>query len=421
MLGLNIGEGTAPVAWVEVWGGPTEGPMPLSLRLQFVDGFTDHQPTQQAGIELRIEAEATQPMTLPLTFDAQGAAYVRIADRPLRPRLTVIQGERRLASGPIQLDQTRFWQRRRVREGWFHGKSEGAWTIRAGCREGALALGHAGRLGIVVTDAQGRPARSRISFAFDGLDADPVLESMSTFTDDSGRVSLGVIPKDLSASVRITAFDHDQTMGKYFAAVSIASVAMVASTTRGEFRIDGWIPQFPVYYALVNEQGLWANGAITGDADAKVPYRIPLRVEPMPNAPAWLMLGTEPSLDGPNVMGWPVLASESTFVPDMVVVKDQLLLDGKHQVLADAAARRNARYHRGLFGLAVALLVVTVAVAAPLFRSRGRAGRLQAQLPQTEVRELFERRAPTVGLVMLLMVLGLGALLLWIRAQMRGP
>lgn len=419
-LGLGLGEPVAPEAWVRVWGGPTEGPTPLNLRIELVDGSPDHQLAPTRGIELRVEAEGTVPITLPLSFDAQGTAYARLAEPHPRPSLTVVRGKQQLASGIVQLGPARFWSNRRVREAWFHGRSEGSWTIRVGCREGAFALGHAGRLGIVVIDPQGRPVRSRLSLELDGLELDPAVAATSIVTDNSGRASVEVVPKDLAASVRVSAFDDQRPMANYFAAVPIASATLVGSVKNDALLIDGWIPVPRIYYALVNEQGRWASGAIAVNNDASSSYRLRVQVAPMPSAPAWLMLGTEPSLDGPNVMGWPVLVAESMFVPEMVVVKELLLLDGKRQVLTEAATRRRARFQRGLVGLGVALLVLLTAVAGPLFRSRSRARRFLEQLARTEGQGLMERRTPTLTLVILLIVLGLGALLFWMRATLLG-
>lgn len=419
-LGLGLGEPSGPEAWVRVWGGPTEGPMPLNLRLELVDGSPDRQLLPTKGIELRVEADGTVPVTIPLSFDDQNTAYARIAARHPRPSLMVAWGKQRLASGAVQLDQARFWKSRRIREGWLHGRSEGSWTIRVGCREGALALGHVGRLGIVVMDPQGRPVRSRLALELDGLEAAPAVVSRSLVTDDWGRASIEVIPKDLSASVRVRAFDDQQSMASYFAAVPIASATLVGKVQGNEVLIDGWIPVPRIYYALVNEQGVWASGAIAGIIDVSTPYRLSVQVAPMPNSPAWLMLGTEPSLDGPNVIGWPVLVEASTFVPEMIVVREQLLLDGKRQVSTEAAARRRARFHRGLVGLGVALLVLLTAVAGPLFRSRSGATRFLDQFPRAEGQGLMEPRAPTVALVIMLIVLGLGALLFWMRATLLG-
>jgi hypothetical protein len=58
-----------------------------------------------------------------------------------------------------------------------------------------------------------------------------------------------------------------------------------------------------------------------------------------------------------------------------------------------------------------------VAFALPLWRSRRRAASLLAQLQESERQGLIERRFSSTTLVMLLIILGLGALYYWTRSR----
>lgn len=407
------------MAWARVWGGPTEGSMPLNLRVELMESLS---PASKSGIELRALGERGETARVSLRFDDQNVAYATLQPSHAPPYITVAVGDHILASGTIQLDRVSYWRNRRTRDGWAKGKSVGAWTIRVGCREGALALGHAGHLGISITEADGRPVIARLSFELDGLDPTPSVMPANVPTDERGQAALRVTPRDLSASIRVNAFDDDSRapVATYFAAIPISSTALVGRLEAGRLAIDSGIPVPRVYYALVGEQGVWASGGLDRTCSPSGPCSLGIALTVVPEPPAWLILGTEPSLDGPTVIGWPVLVSGSTYIPDTVVVPDRLLLDGKSEVEARMALARALRFRHAVLGLSLAWIALAAAFSIPVLRARRQAATLLDELSTAERRMLVERRTPSAALAILLMGLGFLALLLWMRSRILG-
>ncbi|HMA95468.1 MAG TPA: hypothetical protein VKP30_22420 [Polyangiaceae bacterium] len=441
-LGLSFGESTLPTGWARVWGGPTEGPTPFNIRVEFVIPNPAHATTQPAPIaQLRIEAEGAEPKLVPLAFDDASMAYVALP-YPLRnPRVSIISGKQRLAEGNLHLDQATYWRQRKVREGRLRGKTSGTWSITVGCREGAFVLGQPGTLAVAINDAAGGAVTTPFTLELDGFEDTTIRTPVALHTDASGRAQIPVVPKDFAASVRVRVGEREHPIASFFSSIPVATANLRGGARDGKLQLESLVPTRRAYYALVSEQGQWASGGVNLDCHPNGSCRTELALNVEAPHPAWLMVGTEPALDGPNVIGWPVASDSAEFVPDAVTIRDQLLLDGKPLALADAASRNRSRSRAVLVGMAIALAVLLHAILSPILRSRGATKGLEEALggaavvatghDEKGVSRVSRKRARSAlgsqpliatALVLVLILVAFAALVAWIRGTLlQGP
>ncbi len=419
-LGLSVGNRSEPRHWARIWGGPTEGPTPLSLRIELVESDPIRAKSVNLNARLLVTDDLGARTEQPLTFDAEGAAFIRVPRRGARAFVTVQSGNERLASGPIQLTQQSFWQQRKVRGGWWRGRTEGSLVIAVGCREGVLALGQEGHLGIVVTNAAGQPAMAELMLEFEGLETASHATKATLRSNDHGQATLAVVPKDLSASVHVLSGSGQVPSARYFSSIPVERSTVKAGLRAGKVFADSLIPLQRAYFSLVNAQGRWAAGAIDLVCDSERHCRGEAPIEDQPSSPAWLMLGSEPALDGPNVVGWPIVTSTTDFVSESVTVTDRLLLDGKAAVMAEAARRNATRFARVVVGMSLAGLLLSLAIALPVIRSRRESQALASQLSEAESAALTERLPIGALVLLLLVILGLAALVFWSKTRIFG-
>lgn len=418
-LGLSFGERTGPEGWARVWGGPTEGPTPFNVRIELVIPDLARSTAQDRWhARLRLEAEGVQPQEMPLVFDDEAMAYVALP-HPLRnPRVSIVAGKHTLAAGPLHLDRIAYWQQRKLREGRYRGKTTGPWNITVGCKEGAFVLGLPGTLAIEIANDAGGGVVTPFILELEGFEDSTLRTPVALYTNEHGRVSIPVVPKDLAASVHIRAGEQTRPIASYFSSIPVAHTSLSGGLRDGKWYIESLIPTRKAYYGLINEHGRWASGVANLDCQHGRSCRAELAIGVQPTLPAWLMVGTEPALDGPGVIGWPVAATDSEFISDAVTIRDQLLLDGKTRALAEAANRSRSRLRNVLIGLAIALAMLMQAVLWPILRSRRQTQGLEGALAKTESARLIEPRSLGVTLVLILILAALAALAAWVRGML---
>jgi hypothetical protein len=419
-LGLSLSGRAKVTRWVRVWGGPTEGPTPLSLRLELVDTEANRARRSSQSALLVVSDGQGNRSESAFTFDDQGTAFLQLPQRSQRTIVTVTIGGERLASGPINLSRYDYWTQRKVRGGWLRGKTDGRLSIAVGCRSGVLAQGQPGELAILVATPSGQPATTALTVELEGLETAPPNSPISIRSNDQGRATIAVVARDLSASIRVLAGNRDTPTASYFSSVPIERTTLEAGIRNGSIVAKSLIPLAKAYYSLVNDQGRWAAGAIDLLCDAAGHCHGEVSVQSHPTLPAWVMLGTEPALDGPNVVGWPVVATAESFVAESITVKDQLLLDGRSELAAEAARENGARFSRVVTGMVIAVLILLLAVALPIVRARRQNRALVSQWPEAERATAAEHKP--IGLVGLLvvMLLGLLALAYWAKIRILG-
>lgn len=419
-LGFSLSGRAKVTRWVRVWGGPTEGPTPLSLRIELVDTEPNRASTLSQNALLIVSDGVGHPSESAFAFDDQGTAFLQLPQRSQRTIVTVTIGGERLASGPIHLSKSDSWTQRRVRGGWLRGRTDGSLRITVGCRAGVLAQGQPGELGIVVATPSGQPISTALTVELEGLEAVPPNSPISIRSNAQGRATIAVVPRDLSASIRVLAGNRDAATASYFSSVPVERTTLVAELRNGTIVAESLIPLTKAYYALVNEHGRWAAGAIDLLCDAAGHCHGEVAVQHHPTLPAWLMLGTEPALDGPNVVGWPVAATEETFVAESITVRDQLLLDGKSALTAEAARENATRFNRVVFGMVIAALILLLAVALPIVRARRQNRALVSQWPEAERATAAEQKPIGLVSVFVVVLLGLLALAYWAKIRIFG-
>lgn len=417
-LGLSLGGKQEPTRWIRVWGGPTEGPAPLSLRIELVD----IDPTQSSPLprdaRIRRQRSDRTSETLALDFDDEGTAFATFPPSRELSELSVWFGQTLVAADRVRLDRESFWGRRRQRGGMLRGRSEGSLSVTAGCREGVLSLGQLGHLEFTVSDRDGRALPTDLMLQLEGLESNAGNASALVRSDAQGRASLAVIPKDLSASLQILAGPIDKPTARYFSSIPVEASAMRGSLRKDQVHVTSLVPLPRAYYSLINAEGRWGAGAIELKCDASSRCQGDATLATLPSNPAWLMIGTEPSLDGPNVVGWPVMQLEGSSVQPSVTVPDQLLLDGKPVALARLARERNSRFLRVLLGLGIALVLLLGTTASHLFRARQAATALTAQLPESTT--LLARPRLVWVALLVLVTAGLAAVVAWARLRIVG-
>jgi hypothetical protein len=419
-LGAAFDRGAEPLRWARVWGGPTEGPAPLNLRVELVNADPAEHHALSGPALIRLESRAGTLAQLALRFDDQNTSYVSLALDAPNPFVTILLGRDTLAAGTLQLSRSEYWQRRRSRGGWVHRWQQGNLRVAAGCREGVFTLGKPGTLAIAVSDAAGNPIATELTLELEGLDAAPPGLSVALRSDEQGHATLAVTPIDLSAALRIGIGSRNAPAASFYSSLPVEPNATIGLYQGGRVIIDSLISTAKSYYALINEQGCWSAGAIDMNCDERSHCHGERTIAVTPTLPAWLMVGNEPGFTGPNVIGWPIAPRGTEFVSEAIAVSDQLLLDGKTMAIAAAARQKSVRFVWILSGLVFAAVALLAAVAVQLVHSQREFAEFKAELPEGVSETVFERRPYWMMVLVAIVVLGLVALAAWSRSRIFG-
>jgi hypothetical protein len=420
VLGLSQSTDVESPHWAKVWGGPTEGPAPLSLRVAVLEqelgperGHTAKSSTRTATLSVRYASGARS--TAALKFDADGVAFVTLQSQVAHPFISIETAGAVLAAGSIHLDRASYAELRRSRGGILRGKVDGPLQMTVAIADGVLAMGIPGELAISVLDPRGAPLACQLAVHFDGLETPAQASNVRASTDATGRVRLAVVPVDLAASIEVMAntcsnahavparnasptnrvipSKHDEESPKaqlapstrFFASVPIETKSMQARYADGRITVISRIPVTRSYFALVNAEGRWDAGGIDMHCSDAAGCQGETGTNARPAGPTWVMLGTEPSLDGPNVVGWPT-GDQVAIAQESVTYPEQLLLDGRSAALQRNAEARTKRFAVFMVGLFIAIATLVLAIALPLWQERGNMERLRMELPDRRLR-----------------------------------
>jgi len=358
-----------PALGARVYGGPTDGGLPGSYRLQVVEQEgASERPLGGRPVALEVRAPAGGLARWSGTLDPEGLAEVQLpGSRPPGGAtvLTVTAPWRRvpLAEGGVELQRQAWWATRRERGGPLPAPSRGALEITVTPARGVLAVPFASPLLVEVRRGGAPAAEVTLEARAEGAE----LLAAAPPTNAGGRTRLVLRPLAHVAELEVVARDPAGVEGRWAATLPIVPGALdAARVERGErgspeLELCSPVPRAVAYFALVDERGRHGGGAVrlAPGADGLATGRAALPGPPP--ARGWVVVSGEPDLSSPGAVGWPLddateawLTGEAA-APRSVTVPDRLLLDGVRVAQARESMRQAAARHLTALLVALAL------------------------------------------------------------------
>ncbi len=378
-----------PALGARVYGGPTDGSLPGSFRLQVVEQQgASERPLGGRPVALELRAPDGRLARWSGALDPEGLAEAQIPGSRSpggAAVLTVTAPGRRvpLAAGGVALRRQAWWATRRERGGPLPAPSRGALEIAVIPARGALAGPFASPLRVEVRRGGAPAADVTLEARAEGAE----LLAPAPPTNAGGRTRLLLRPLAHVAELALVARDPAGAEGRGAATLPIVPGALDAARVGGArdrrgpdaaspaLELRSPVPRAVAYFAVVDERGRHGGGAVrlAPGADGLATGRAALP-GPLP-ARGWVVVSGEPDLASPGAVGWPLddateawLAGEAT-APRSVTVRDALLLDGVRVAQARESTRQAAARH--LTALLVALALVLELALLWLIAVRG--------------------------------------------------
>jgi hypothetical protein len=216
--------------------------------------------------------------------------------------------------------------------------------IGAGIREGRFILGQSSQLLVQTSDLEGEPLSAELTLETQGLEITGQSARTVTRTNPQGRVSVTVIPRDFTVSLKLLAVDASAKTGEFVAEIPVEATAFFAKKDRQGIDVESSIPSDVLDYAVVTERGLWARGTLSLNCAESKNCRGRLPRETLPADRAWLILGREPALDGASNVGFALDDCDGPC--STVTFREAMLLDGKPSAMAAYRQAESVRRRR---------------------------------------------------------------------------
>lgn len=346
LLGVLVG-GERPIRSARVYGGPTQGQVELSLRVEL--GQRDRVaevPLPGVAFSATV-VEGGQPVaTTRGATDGFGNAEIRL--RLPRPRDSALElwlqsmehEAAPLARGLIlgRLDALRAAPRR----GGFQRGRSGDITLSVAPAHGVLVTGQGGMVDELLVRAERAAlpvAAASVLVRLEG--AEPAESRVET--DERGLARVSLRPREASVRVRLEAVAPGAATGALTARFDVVQGAIRATREGGRLRLESsgaatvaWIGLFDQTRRVA---GLHAELALS--ADGRLLADVPLPVAARDVAPLWAVVSSQADLASPSAVGWPLApqAEQGTATLD---ARELLLLDGS----SGARAREDSRARR---------------------------------------------------------------------------
>ncbi len=390
-----------PASGARVFGGPTDGGLPASYRIQVVEQQgASERALGERPVALEVRAPGRPPERWSGTLDAEGLAEARLpATGPARGAtvLTVTAPWHRgpLATGIVELPRRTWWATRHERGGPLTAPSRGALALTVVPARGALAVPFAAPLLVEVRRAGAPAAVVALEPRVEGAE----LLAAPPPTNARGRTHLLVRPLTHVAELELVARAPDGAEGRWAATLPVVPGAVDAGlvgadsdrrardATATELELRSPVPRPVAYFALIEERGRLGGGSVRlkPDASGLATGRTALP-GPLPER-GWVVVSGEPDLASPGAVGWPLGDVTDAWLdgeaapPRSVTVHDARLLDGVRVAQAREAKRQLAVRHLTALLVATALLLelwLFVLAARQAARERDRALRRAA-------------------------------------------
>jgi hypothetical protein len=394
---LVLGPGRErPAVGARVWGVPAEGARALALRLETMERqFGSDQAVSVEPIEVTL-LQAGKPLatwTGRSGEDGVAEALLQSA-QPLAGSVDVrvARGKALLADGPVALRHVDPPAREHA---IVEGKNEGLIRLRVEIERGLLAAPFPGTLRVVATGPDGAPMRRvEITPALEGADEGPRPEGGRLRTDESGAVSIPILPTSHAIELRLSPMPIDDVGDKWKgswegglpvhpgalwlapaagangANGSAANGANGGAATgtnggaatgtnggaTGTFEVVSPVPRDRAYASVLTPEGRALGAIVTLSPDNKGFSRGTLTLPPdVRDRAVGVTLAGDPQERGSGTVTWPTSGTLSVErAPHIELVQDGL-------PLAERLEKARARTAR--------LVSVAVAVVAALFEA----------------------------------------------------
>jgi len=365
--------------WAQIFAGPTDHAGKMAWRLAVKHGSFERQFPSAANLNFEVIFTDNSAVRKVVALDGDGLAWVMF-ERPAfglaEPlRVTVREGSRILATGPIFVSERQWKKGQRVEGGWCSGHSEGDREIKLGVVNGLVLHSLPADL-IVTLSEHGQPLpRKTFTVTADGAEivggkgigkVPPTAPSEDFITDEHGVGHITVRTTDLAATVRVTS--GSPRASSFVGALPIRSGGLGVARNASALVITS-----PIGLERASVGRLTVNGLVdvrtvalvrTGNVTAGA-----IDYASWPQEPLWAMVSSEAELDAGNTIGWPLLdrANVSQAHPS-VVIPNQLVLDGYPTV----KARLEKQRQRAWTIASIALVLVGILLAWAVVRSNRR-------------------------------------------------
>jgi hypothetical protein len=366
-FGLLVVGKPRPVVGVRLRGGPTEA-RTVSFRVEVVE----HSALGERRLgRLPVDAELTRGTSVIGTFrgvlDDEGAASLEGTSRegppgPVHVRIAVGRERTIVADARVSLSRAAWLAPSRRRGGWVEGRATvGGLRLRTAAARGVFAVPFRDDLRVEVRRRDAPVVGVVVRATADGAD----LGRAQAITDGAGIATFPVTPREHAVSVAVSAGEGDDR------AVLETALAVVPGALHAELDGDDLVVRAPVphdraYVALVDGEARLRGATVRLEPDGRGGARGAWHTGALAAGPLWAVVSSEPDLESPSVVGWP-LRAEGSAPPTTFDVPDALVLDTVPDAFRDETERvRTARV------VAAAFAVVALALSAVLLVLRTR-------------------------------------------------
>lgn len=381
---------TEPEArWGKVFVGPTDQPGPLVWRVAIRRGSSEQPQPTAAKLKLVASFGDTSPLVREFATDTEGVAWVRFdrpAGAPIGPiAITLSEGSRVLARGPVSLKRQRWLAGQRNDGGWCLGHHEGNVDIKVGVVDGVVLHSYPCPI-VVALSKVGRPLPHQpFSVQAEGatIDGAPEPGRVMLVTDERGVGHLSVRSIDMAAMLTVTV--PEPNTSRFVGALPIRAGGLRLLRLSDTLVVSSSIGQEKATIGLLTDNGLVDVRTVQLQAGGDHTSAT-LTYSGWPSSPLWAMVSSEPELDAGNTIGWPMLNETDRQEAHASRVNPNLLvLDGYSLVIRRLQQQR----HRALYTSSLALILLGTLMAWVMIRSNRR-----HQVQVRQLNRLLEETSP---------------------------
>jgi hypothetical protein len=324
--------------------------MPVAIEVNALDG-------QQVKWQGRLDERGMAPVAIELARPIRGS---------LRAQVT-LQGpeERQLGSGTIELRVVDWLHGAKRRGGWLNGRRTGALRVDVAPGRGVFAVPFSDPLLVRVSDERGAVSGAAIHFELEGAELRAAEPAGLVHANMFGEQTVSIAPREHAVAVRVVVESAQGLRGDWYSSLPIAPGALHAMLEGQKLLVESAIERDVAYYAVISERTRLAGGVIRLEARPGGRFAGLAALPQLPDTPLWAVVSSEPELDSPGAVGWPLLKPEpasdrvETNPLRTFSVPDRLLLNGLLQGFTNDMARKSrARLlAASVCGLSLALIV----------------------------------------------------------------
>jgi hypothetical protein len=339
MLAVLRPEAEQEACHARVWGGATAPAESSLLRVELAPrSGSSEEGCAHRPIEVRLSTFDGSVLTERRVTDEQATAVVEFDGRRGISKVEVRGGTEVLARGSVQVPLERFRTGAKSEGGVLASRRVGECGLEVGLLSGVAVMGLSVTIVVQVVSKDESGGRRPLELEADGLSFEGGAHRLALSTDPRGLALVQASVTDLSAELTV------RVPSQGAPALEVRAAVPVRAGIRAALRDRVVVFTSPVerafaYYALVGDAGWVSTGKVAlGPAAGGLWEGTLAEPSGRPGAGLW-MVGTEPSLQGQNVIGWDLSAMDEPPRPRPTRVLPLVLwLDGRTMV--------EARLHR---------------------------------------------------------------------------